>query len=1103
MEPNAEINLSHLRNNDIEDVGRYVTQKIYGGGGEVPQVWGRGNDVIVGAIDDDVTGLRRTQWLSPGFYEIETAPLLTGTKALNHGIQAFLFVRIRQKQMLRLIQRSAICAFCINSDPIKVHEHNYKQSLNKILRPVNILLPRRFDKNLLSSSGANKIKTFSKALLTLLTRTKAFCRNVESKFNLSEMKPTYPIYLTIIILCLLDKNSEPNLHTFKPDTYGGKKICLSRVNLSLSKYFRNFHLMCVVLMLLILAGIEQNPGPKMSKQTTLETSLDRDKDIKDLINALTKRLDSWGERLESRLSAIDDRVENINQRLQQLEESSAVTKAALSQNSKKIKDLEDQLEHLDAKSRERNLIFYGIEQDNNEDCRERIRKVIEENMQTTEKINITRCHRLSRKPGAPILIEVPEQNDRLTLFKAALNLRGTKISLSKDYSMKMREQRRVLNVKRRELVEKAHPDAQVHGMHLFRRPTASSAARGTGTANADIDQSRRPTKKRGRCKQSQNHQSRVHNNQVKPETPQPSRLFETKVGTPPMASRIDFELLSNPTYPFNHVSKHVPNECKHGLDQNLSQRARTAHKAFTHGNPCLHSLPKPQIFTCHHSNLTPRNFSRPQHIKPPRLQPTIPIMPKKVSVHRHSSPTYHTKSTHDHTSPRHNHANVPHNIHARQKTTTTNKRNTRANRRQRQTSACTTVKNNTIIPSTQNIEKIHATKQPHNRKTLRSFLKAVNAYKEFIPDHARLRTPLINLLKKDVMWVWSDECQKAFTNLKESLTTHPTLYLYQEGLPCQVHCNTSTFGIAGILKQVYPDGKTYPVQHFSRSLRGHERNYSDLELQCLAIVESVDNFRACLMGRKFTILSDHPALQWLKEIKAPSGRLFRWRLRLSRYEYEVRSINGVQQYETGVVTRIPFCGFLDAPLIKSQQSSPPGKSRVTMDHNKLRTVSRKGVLKTIVPSSLTARLLKSVHTQHHHPNISKMTRLISSQYYWQNMTQDIAKQEVKMKISHIRLTFRFKHPRISPSHVRLGVLDRLRFLPIKKMDQRTCIKFCVKNEIKCADAFRMLTVAYGEATLDRSNVYRWYKMFSEGREDVNNEKRAGRPSTSTTDEKNE
>ncbi|UYV80755.1 hypothetical protein LAZ67_19001644 [Cordylochernes scorpioides] len=120
---------------------------------------------------------------------------------------------------------------------------------------------------------------------------------------------------------------------------------------------------------------------------------------------------------------------------------------------------------------------------------------------------------------------------------------------------------------------------------------------------------------------------------------------------------------------------------------------------------------------------------------------------------------------------------------------------------------------------------------------------AVNAYKKFIPDYARLRTPLVNLLKRDVMWVWDDECQKAFTSLKESLTTHPTLHLYQEGLPCQVYCNASTLGIAGVLKQVYPDRKTCTVQNFIRSLRSHERNYSISELECLAIVEGVDKFR--------------------------------------------------------------------------------------------------------------------------------------------------------------------------------------------------------------------------------------------------------------------
>jgi len=47
----------------------------------------------------------------------------------------------------------------------------------------------------------------------------------------------------------------------------------------------------------------------------------------------------------------------------------------------------------------------------------------------------------------------------------------------------------------------------------------------------------------------------------------------------------------------------------------------------------------------------------------------------------------------------------------------------------------------------------------------------------------------------------------------------------------------------------------------------------------------------------------------------------------------------------------------------------------------------------------------------------------------------------------------------------------------------------------------MLTVAFGESTLSERNIYKWYKQFfEEGREDVNDNPRPGRPSTSTTDE---
>ncbi|XP_025271347.1 protein GVQW3 [Camponotus floridanus] len=46
----------------------------------------------------------------------------------------------------------------------------------------------------------------------------------------------------------------------------------------------------------------------------------------------------------------------------------------------------------------------------------------------------------------------------------------------------------------------------------------------------------------------------------------------------------------------------------------------------------------------------------------------------------------------------------------------------------------------------------------------------------------------------------------------------------------------------------------------------------------------------------------------------------------------------------------------------------------------------------------------------------------------------------------------------------------------------------------------MLTAAFGEFTLSKKNVYKWYKLFTESREDVNDDARPGRPSTSTTDD---
>ncbi|UYV69338.1 hypothetical protein LAZ67_6003268 [Cordylochernes scorpioides] len=301
-----------------------------------------------------------------------------------------------------------------------------------------------------------------------------------------------------------------------------------------------------------------------------------------------------------------------------------------------------------------------------------------------------------------------------------------------------------------------------------------------------------------------------------------------------------------------------------------------------------------------------------------------------------------------------------------------------------------TVKNGTYTPQTRNLDIINAIKPPFNQKTLQSFLGAVNVYNKFIPNYARLRTPLNNLLKKDTKWQWDDKCQQAFTALKESLTRKPVLHLYQDGLPCRLYCDASTQGIAGILKQVHPDGKTHPTQYYSRALRPHERNYTISELECLAIVESIEKFRIYLSGTKFTVYSDHQALQWLKTIKNPSGRLFRWSLRLSTYDYEIQYLKGTQQHEADLLSRNPFCGFISARTIKKHQPNITDTS-VAVDVNGLHTIRRKGVNRIIIPEALQHSLMNQVHSEYNHPGISQMTRLISTQYYWKGMANSIQK----------------------------------------------------------------------------------------------------------------
>lgn len=69
-----------------------------------------------------------------------------------------------------------------------------------------------------------------------------------------------------------------------------------------------------------------------------------------------------------------------------------------------------------------------------------------------------------------------------------------------------------------------------------------------------------------------------------------------------------------------------------------------------------------------------------------------------------------------------------------------------------------------------------------------------------------------------------------------------------------------------------------------------------------------------------------------------------------------------------------------------------------------------------------------------------------------------------------------------------------------KVEQRVNMKFLVKLGKSATETYTLLKEVYGDECLSRSQVFEWYKKFKEGREDIEDDPRPGRPRTSKTDD---
>jgi hypothetical protein len=66
-------------------------------------------------------------------------------------------------------------------------------------------------------------------------------------------------------------------------------------------------------------------------------------------------------------------------------------------------------------------------------------------------------------------------------------------------------------------------------------------------------------------------------------------------------------------------------------------------------------------------------------------------------------------------------------------------------------------------------------------------------------------------------------------------------------------------------------------------------------------------------------------------------------------------------------------------------------------------------------------------------------------------------------------------------------------------EQRVAIKFCFKAGLSAKETLILVRKAYGNEALNRSNVFRWYSIFRDCREQVEDDERGGRPKSTRTE----
>ena len=214
-----------------------------------------------------------------------------------------------------------------------------------------------------------------------------------------------------------------------------------------------------------------------------------------------------------------------------------------------------------------------------------------------------------------------------------------------------------------------------------------------------------------------------------------------------------------------------------------------------------------------------------------------------------------------------------------------------------------------ISPDPAKTEAIKQMRPPTNITELRRLMGMINQLNKFSPHVAQLSQPLRQLLKSNTVWLWTAQHDEALNKLKEEICSHRVLAHYNVQAKTKISADASSYGVGAVLLQSKDDITWQPVAFTSRALSETESRYAQIEKEALALVYACEKFSDYVLGKDILLETDHKPLVPLlgsKSLDTLPPRVLRFRIRLTRFQYNISHVPGKTLYIADILSRAPL-----------------------------------------------------------------------------------------------------------------------------------------------------------------------------------------------------